>query len=432
MLRIEDTDAERSEESYLSALMDDLRWLGLDWSLGHGAGGDAGPYRQSERQAIYETRFRNLEEAGRIYPCFCSRERLEQVRTAQRAAGQPPRYDGHCAGLDPEEARRRVDDGEAASWRFRVEPGQDASFEDFIRGPQSFRSEDIGDFVVRRTDGTPSFFFSNAVDDALMGVTHVVRGEDHLANTPRQRMLLEALDLDSPAYGHLPLIADSDGGPLSKRAGSLSLRDFRRQGFLPLALVNYMARLGHRYEGAEEFLDIQGLADRFDSARIGRSPARYDEKQLYHWQKLAVGQLTVDQAWDWMADAVAGAVPPGKAHSFARLVQPNVLFPGEARDWAHRLFDGTGTPDGDARTVIEESGRDFFETALDALDATGPDYQNWVDRIRQLTGAKGKRLFLPLRVALTGSRSGPDLSGVLSLIGTSEAKRRLERCIALA
>lgn len=431
MLRVEDTDAERSDDAFLTALMADLRWLGLDWTLGHDAGGEAGPYRQSERQAVYEAHFNRLEKDGRIYPCFCSRERLEKLRREQRAAGRPPRYDGRCAALAAEEARRRLDDGEAASWRFRVRPGETVTFEDFIRGPQRFQSDDIGDFVVRRTDGTPAFFFSNALDDALMGVSHVMRGEDHLTNTPRQLMLLEALDLPAPEYGHLPLIADSDGGPLSKRAGSLGLRDFRAEGYLPLALLNYMARLGHRYDGQERFLDLETLAAEFDPARIGRSPARFDPGQLHHWQKLAVARLSVDEAWRWMADAVAGAVPPGKARAFAALVQPNVVLPADAADWAHCLFDGGLRPDADALTVVADSGREFFETALDALDSTGADYQNWVDRIRQLTGAKGKKLFLPLRVALTGRRSGPDLDGVLQLIGRSEAGRRLERCISL-
>jgi len=432
MLRVEDTDAERSRDEYLDALMVELRWLGLAWSLGHDAAGDQGPYRQSQRQSVYETYFQKLEAQGLIYPCFCSKEQLELSRKAQRAAGKPPRYAGTCSGIDPAEARRRLEAGESATWRFRVPKDRKITFDDFVRGPQRFESGDIGDFVIRRTDGTPAFFFSNALDDALMGVTHVMRGEDHLTNTPRQLLLLEAMGLPAPEYGHLPLISDTDGGPLSKRAGSLGIRDFRQEGFLPLALLNYMARLGHRYDEEDRFRSLQELADDFDPERIGRSPARYDAQQLLHWQKMAVARQGVDEAWEWMAASVAGAVPPGKARAFAELIKPNVLFPSEARTWAQSLFNGGGQPEGESLAVVEACGRDFFEVALDALEATGPDYQNWVDRVRQLTGAKGKKLFLPLRVALTGHRSGPDLDGVLALIGQAEACRRLQRCINLA
>ncbi|MDQ2068936.1 glutamate--tRNA ligase [Natronospira bacteriovora] len=431
MLRVEDTDAERSRDNFLTSLMEDLRWLGLDWSLGHDAGGEQGPYRQSERQAIYARHFKRLDDAGLIYPCFCTPEQLKRSRAAQRAAGKPPRYAGTCARLDPDEARRRLESGEPASWRFRVPSGRRIEFEDFIRGPQSFQSDEIGDFVIRRTDGTPAFFFSNALDDALMGVSHVMRGEDHLTNTPRQLLLLEALDLPAPVYGHLPLIADSDGGPLSKRAGSLGIRDFRAEGYLPLALLNYMARLGHRYDEEDRFRSLEELAADFAPGRVGRAPARYDAQQLLHWQKVAVARLDADAAWQWMADAVAGAVPPGKARAFCDLIRHNVVFPAEARAWARRLFDHPGDLDADTRAVVEESGREFFEAALDALEATGPDYQEWVDRIRQTTGARGKKLFMPLRIALTGSRRGPELDGVLTLIGQTEAARRLERCIGL-
>jgi len=432
MLRVEDTDAERSRDEFLDSLMRDMRWLGLEWTLGHDAGGEAGPYRQSRRQDIYETYFNRLEQAGQAYPCFCSPEALKRSRAAQRAAGKPPRYAGTCARLDPEEAQKRLAAGEPASWRFRVPSDRRVDFEDFIRGPQSFATDEIGDFVIRRTDGTPAFFFSNAVDDALMGVSHVMRGEDHLTNTPRQLLLLEALSLPAPAYGHLPLIADSDGGPLSKRAGSLGIRDFRDEGYLPLALLNYMARLGHRYDEEDRFRSLDELAADFDPARVGRAPARYDAVQLLHWQKLAVARMDDAAAWAWMADSVSGAVPPGKARAFAALIRHNVLFPEEARAWAHRLFGGRMDPDDDARAVIEATGREFFETALDALEATGPDYRNWTDRIKQLSGAKGKKLFLPLRVALTGRRAGPELDGVLSLIGQTEAAKRLESCIRLA
>ncbi len=432
MLRIEDTDQERSQARFLEALVEDLRWLGLHWQRGHGMSGEGGPWRQAERGEIYAEYFQRLEQAGKSYPCFCSRESLEKARRAQRAAGKPPRYPGTCARIEPEEARRRLEAGEPATWRFRVPDEGVIEFEDFVRGPQRFRSDEIGDFVIRRTDGTPAFFFSNAVDDALMGVTHVLRGEDHLTNTPRQKLLLEALDLAVPEYGHLPLIADSDGGPLSKRVGSLSLRDFRAEGYLPGALLNYMARLGHHYDNEERYRELDELAAEFDVARIGRSPARFDPDQLLYWQRQAVAALDETGARRWLTPAVSGMVPPGKLPAFTALIRHNVIFPEEAREWAQRLFGREPKLDEAARKVIEEAGRDFYESALDALEATGADYAAWTDRIRQDTGTRGRGLFMPLRVALTGRRDGPQLDGVLDLLGTAESCRRLERCAKLA
>lgn len=432
LLRLEDTDQERSEDRYREALVEDLRWLGLDWQAGYGVGGEAGPWRQAERGEIYAQYFQQLEDQGLSYPCFCSRETLERTRRAQRAAGQPPRYPGTCAGIDPEQARRRLEAGEPATWRFRVPRGERVEFEDFVRGRQVFETDEIGDFVIRRTDGTPAFFFSNALDDALMGVSHVLRGEDHLANTPRQLLLLAALGLAAPAYGHLPLIADQDGGPLSKRAGSLSLRQLREAGYLPGALCNYMARLGHHYEDEERYREFEELARDFRRDAIGRSPARFDPDQLRYWQKQAVARLGGEAVREWLAPAIRRHVPPGKEAAFAELIRPNVVFPEDARDWADRLFGRQPAMDEAARSVVEEAGPGFYQAALDALEATGTDYAAWTNRIRRETGAKGRGLFMPLRVALTGRRDGPGLDGVLELLGTAESCRRLERCASLA
>ena len=431
LLRLEDTDQERSEDQYRDALVTDLRWLGLDWQAGYAVGGEGGPWRQSERDEIYAEYFQKLEAQGLSYPCFCSRETLERTRQAQRAAGQPPRYPGTCAGIDPEEARRRLEAGESATWRFRVPQGEQVEFQDFVRGKQQFATEEIGDFVIRRTDGTPAFFFSNALDDALMGVTHVLRGEDHLANTPRQLLLLEALDLQAPRYGHLPLIADQDGGPLSKRAGSLSLKQLRESGYLPGALRNYMARLGHHYEDEERYRELEELAQDFSAQSIGRSPARFDPEQLRYWQKQAVSHLSETTAHEWLAPAITDLVPPGKQEAFTALIRTNVVFPEEAREWAHRLFGKNPGMDEAAQAVVEEAGPGFYQAALDALEATGPDYAAWTEQVRRDTGAKGRGLFMPLRVALTGRRDGPGLEGVLKLLGTAESCRRLERCASL-
>ncbi len=264
LLRIEDTDAERSRAEFSDGLQDDLRWLGLEWQEGPEVGGDAGPYFQSERDAIYAGYYAQLLESGGAYPCFCSQEQLAAARASQRAAGRPPRYPGTCAHLSRDEAEARRQAGEPHTLRFRVPQRESVVFDDLVRGTQTFRSDDIGDFVIRRTDGTPAFFFCNAIDDALMGVTHVWRGEDHISNTPRQLLLLRALGLREPRYGHLALIVGEDGAPLSKRHGATSLGELREQGYLAAALNNYLARLGHSYTD-DSLLDMAGLACRFRS-----------------------------------------------------------------------------------------------------------------------------------------------------------------------
>ncbi|HLJ37839.1 MAG TPA: glutamate--tRNA ligase, partial [Steroidobacteraceae bacterium] len=235
LLRIEDTDAQRSLEAHTQSLLEELRWLGIEWDAGPDREDALGPYRQSQRTAHYAAYFAQLEKRGAVYSCFCTPLELEASRRAQLAAGRPPRYAGTCRELSAAERARRAAQGVAPTLRFRVPAGVQVTFEDLVHGPQSFATDDIGDFVVRRADGSAAFFFSNAVDDAAMGVTLVLRGEDHLANTPRQLLLLEALGLAPPAYGHLALLLGADGAPLSKRHGAASVREFRERGFLPQA-----------------------------------------------------------------------------------------------------------------------------------------------------------------------------------------------------
>ena len=229
ILRIEDTDLERSTDAYLTALVDDLRWLGIDWQEGPGIGGPAAPYRQSERSTLYADFQERLIVTGAAYPCYCTPSELELSRKAMLAAGKPPRYAGTCRELTAAQRRDRAARGLAATLRFRVHHGAEVAFDDFVHGPQRFATDEIGDFIVRRADGSAAFFFCNAVDDALMGITHVLRGADHLTNTPRQILVLGALGLQAPAYGHVSLIVGEDGAPLSKRHGAASLADLRRQ-----------------------------------------------------------------------------------------------------------------------------------------------------------------------------------------------------------
>jgi len=430
LLRIEDTDLERSTPEYTRALQEDLRWLGLDWQEGPEVGGAHAPYAQSERGAIYQGYFEALERAGLAYPCFCSERELELARKVQRAAGQPPRYPGTCARLTPEQVQAKRDQGLRSTLRFRVPRGRRVEFDDLVRGRQSFATDDIGDFIIRRGDGTPAFFFCNAVDDALMGVTHVLRGEDHLTNTPRQMLLLEALGLRVPAYGHIAMIVGPDGSPLSKRHGSRSVRELRAAGYLPGAVINYLARLGHYYE-RDIYMDLDTLAAHFDIARLGRAPARYDESQLLRWQREAVAHAHADGLWRWMGAEVHALVGQDAVGEFVELVRENITFPADALHWARVMFTDQLELTPEAEAIVLRAGQAFFRHALDTWDVHAGDFKDWTTALKDVAGVKGKALFEPLRVALTGQVQGPELRRVVELMPAARVQKRLETCLTL-
>ena len=422
VLRIEDTDQERSRPEHVTALLRDLRWLGLDWDAGPEVEGEAGPYFQSQRGELYADYYARLEAAGHAYPCYCTSEELEAARRAQRARGEPPRYPGRCRNLSAEDRERLAAEGREPTLRFRVEAGEIA-FDDLVRGRQTFRGEEIGDFIIRRSDGTPAFFFTNAVDDALMGVTRVLRGEDHLTNTPRQMLILDALGLAAPEYGHISLLTGDDGAPLSKRNGSRSVAELRAAGYLPEALTNYMARLGHPIEAGDLF-DAEALAGQFAVDRLSRAPARFDPQQLDHWQHEAIQHAPLDELWAWLAPALVTPVPEASRDAWLAAVQPNIERPEDGEDWARVCF-GEAEPDAAAAEVLAEADPALWPAAEAALQAHGADNQAVVEAVKGETGLKGKHLFKPLRAAITGRASGPELGALLPLIGTDRALARI-------
>lgn len=432
LLRIEDTDRDRSQVEHSHALMHDLRWLGLGWDEGPDAGGAAGPYLQSERGAIYARYFELLERDGRAYPCFCSESELNLARKAQVAAGRPPRYAGRCHGLSAAEAAARLAQGMKPTLRFHVARGAAVEFDDCVRGPQRFLTDDIGDFIIRRSDGTPAFFFSNAIDDALMGVTHVLRGEDHLTNTPRQILLLQALALTVPRYGHIPLIVGDDGAPLSKRHGARSLRELRDAGYLPEAVANYLADLGHHYD-THPYMEPAALAAGFELERLGRAPARYDETQLLHWQRQAVLHAPAARLWEWLGTELHARVPADARDEFMdAIVRANVAFPADALAWAHVVYADDWPMAAPARAALADADDEFFIAAVAALERHAADFKALTAELARATGRKGPALYRPLRAALTGRIDGPELARLLPLIGFQRARKRLEDALKLA
>ncbi len=425
LLRIEDTDQERSRPEYTTALMEDLRWLKMDWDEGP-ASGQADQYFQSRRQAVYDRYYRQLEAQGRVYPCFCSPDDLVRSRKLQRLEGKPPRYAGTCAHLKPDEIQARLDQGLEPTLRFRVPAGRTIEFDDLVRGKQRFDTDTIGDFIIRRADGTPAFFFCNAVDDALMEVTHVLRGEDHLTNTPRQLLILEALGLRPPRYGHISLIVGEDGAPLSKRNGSRSIRELRRQGYLPLAVINLLARLGHRYT-VESLQTLEQLQAGFSIDHLSRSPARFDPHQLDYWQQQAVHQADDETLWQWLNADSRSTIPPEKRAAFLALVRSNCVFPDQAAEWATILFRDEFPLTGQAREILAQTDSTFFRTALEAFQAHRNQWKSFLQTLQAQSGVKGKRLFKPLRAALTGRLDGPELPRLHELLGAEKILTRLSK-----
>jgi nondiscriminating glutamyl-tRNA synthetase len=407
-------------------LMADLRWLGMNWDAGPDHEDSRGPYRQSQRGALYARYFAELEKQGVAYPCFCSPLELEASRRAQLASGRPPRYAGTCRDLTPEQRQKKRQEGIAPTTRFRVPLGRRIEFLDFVHGPQSFLSDDIGDFVVRRADGTAAFFFCNAVDDADMGVTHVLRGEDHLTNTPRQLMILEALGLRAPSYGHVSLIVGSDGAPLSKRHGATSVREYRERGYLPQAMANHLFRLGHSTP-ENGFLSLEQMARAFDSAHLGRAPARFDEQQLHVWQKEAVHRLTPQEALGWLRPFLPAGRDEQSLIAFVTAVVPNLVLPDDVSLWVSVVFGELPQLEPAEQQLVEEAGKGYFAAAAQAVAANGSDLPAIANAIRSATGKKGAALYKPLRVALTGRADGPELAPLLRAMPPGKARERLAR-----
>ena len=427
ILRIEDTDTERSTSASEDAILEDLRWMGLTWDEGVEAGGEHGPYRQSERLDIYADHARQLLAAGHAYYCFCSAEKLEADRQALLAQGLPPKYLGTCRTLPPQEAHARVAGGDQAVIRLRVPENREVTFDDVVRGPVTFHTDVIGDPVLVRSDGMPAYNYAVVIDDALMKVTHVVRGEDHISNTPRQVLLYEAFGWRPPTFAHLSLVMGPDHAPLSKRHGATSVAEFRQKGYLPEALVNYLALIGWSPGEGEEILPLAELATRFDLSRVAHSAGVFDEDKLAwvnrHYLKAADAGVLTELAIPFLRDAsiVVGtlseaglgwlvATVPALASSIDRLSQ----LPERLRTIFTFDADEALAREEIRAELTSDTGRRVLTALVDDLRATArladrETFRAMAARVREKSGQKGKALFHPIRVVLTGQAEGPEL-----------------------
>lgn len=420
VLRIEDTDTERSTRESEQSILEDLKWLGLDWDEGPDVGGSMGPYRQTERMDRYDAVLNEWLASGIAYRCFCTPELLEAERKAALAAGLAPKYSGRCRDLDREESARRVAAGESAAVRFRVPTGRDVTFSDIVRGDVTFSSEVIGDPVIVRSDGRPAYNFAVVVDDVQMAITHVIRGEDHISNTPRQVLMYEALGAKPPAFAHLSLVLGPDHAPLSKRHGATSVAEFRERGYLPEALVNYLALLGWSPGENEEILPAAEMARRFTLEKVGHAAAVFDTAKLAwmnrHYMKEAEPARLAALALPFFIRAGYSTAANGVTSEFVQSLLPLAIGSTdrieEIPERVSVVFDWDVARAAEL-VRAETDGARAIEAFSQAIAERGPldreSFRAAATRAREATGLKGKALFHPLRVALTAADSGPEL-----------------------
>jgi glutamyl-tRNA synthetase/nondiscriminating glutamyl-tRNA synthetase len=433
VLRIEDTDVERSEARFEPQLMDDLRWFGLNWDEGPDIGGPHAPYRQSERIELYRLYAEKLIEAGAAYYCFCSPEQLEADRQAALAEGRQPMYSGRCRQFDPAEARTRQAAHEPALVRLRIPP-RPIQFIDLVHGPVEFTHEVIGDPVLLRSDGTPAYNYAVVIDDHLMEITHVIRGDDHLSNTPRQVAVYEALGWTPPKFAHLSTILGSDHTRLSKRHGATSVAIFRDMGVLPEALMNHLALLGWaQSETNREIFSRDELVRAFRLDQVSKNPAVFNPEKLNwlnrHYLKQADPERVLALATQVFREA--GLLPAQMdvpvrewLRRVVELLLPSVDHVSQLPARADLIFEY------DARAalqfapnleVLREAGAgdvlgSFLKHALAGGDLTLERYQEVLGQVKRETHQKGKALFRPVRVAITGYPSGPDLNKLMAIL----------------
>jgi glutamyl-tRNA synthetase/nondiscriminating glutamyl-tRNA synthetase len=425
ILRIEDTDAERSTRESETGILEDLRWLGLDWDEGPDVGGMHGPYRQSERLHLYASYANELLNSAAAYYCFCSPQQLESDRQSDLAAGKPPRYRGTCRRIAIAEAETRIERGERPVIRFKVPESVEVKFNDLVRGEVAFNTEVIGDPVIVRSDGRPQYNFAVVVDDALMEITHVIRGEDHISNTPRQLLLYQALGFTPPEFAHLALVMGPDHTPLSKRHGATSVAEFRARGYLPEALVNYLALIGWSPGGDEELMEIGELARRFNIGDVGHSAGVFDPEKLAwmnrHYMKTAApSRLAAESMRYFIARGFVTRRTDAAAEYVMSLLPMAVGSVDRLEEIPDRLrFLFEFNPEAalarpEVAGVMHEPGaREVIAALADELrDAPRLDRDSFraaANRVKQRTGRKGRALFHPIRVALTGESGGPEL-----------------------
>ncbi|GIQ70341.1 glutamate--tRNA ligase [Xylanibacillus composti] len=441
IIRIEDTDTKRNVEGGEQNQLRFLKWLGMDWDESVDIGGEYGPYRQTERLALYEKYWRQLLEEGKAYKCYCTEEELEREREEQMARGENPMYSGKCRSLTPEQEQAYVEEGRVPSVRFQVPKGRVYTFQDMVKGEVSFEAETSGDFVIVKKDGIPTYNFAVVVDDRLMEISHVLRGDDHISNTPRQMMIYEALGWTPPTFGHMTLIVNEQKKKLSKRDESIIqfIEQYHDLGYLPEALFNFIALLGWSPEGEEEIFDREQFVAIFDENRLSKSPAVFDTNKLawmnnYYMKKAELSRV-VELALPHLQKA--GRLPEALSEEqrawveeLVALQQEKMVAASDIVPLSDLFFNDELELEEEAKAVLAEEQVPAvlkrFGEVLEELECfTVEAIQASIKQVQKDTGCKGKQLFMPIRAALTGQTHGPDLNRSLYLLGKEKLIKRL-------
>jgi nondiscriminating glutamyl-tRNA synthetase len=447
VLRIEDTDEVRSTEESLAAIYDGLRWLELDWDEGPDVGGPYGPYVQSERLDLYNQYVQRLLDAGRAYPCYCTPEELEERREIMRKRGIPPRYDGRCRSLSEQDRQRLEAEGRKPCINFRIREGGTTVVNDLIRGEVGFDNALMGDFVIRKTSGYPTYHMAVVVDDHLMQISHVIRAEEHLSNTPRHLQLMEALEIAPPQFAHLPIILGPDRTKLSKRHGATNLTEYREQGFLPEAMRNFLALIGWSTGTEQEVLDLEELIQQFTLAGVSKSPGIFDlEKATWlngEYLKRADAEYVADMAAPFLRrEGLIEAEPAPERRQW--LVQVVHLMKERTRlltdflSWARYFFTDDYPYDERAREkwLSREEVPERLEMLADRLEALDTWDVDSIERaVRGLAeelDVSAAKVIHPCRAAVTGQTIGPSLFHLMELLPQESVVARLRRTAELS
>ncbi|MBI0581033.1 glutamate--tRNA ligase [Neobacillus cucumis] len=446
IIRIEDTDKKRNiaggEESQLKY----LKWLGMDWDESVDIGGEYGPYRQSERNDIYEVYYKQLLESGKAYKCYCTEEELEAEREGQIARGENPQYSGKCRHLTAEQRSQLEGEGRQPSIRIAVPQGKTYTFDDMVKGVVSFESEGISDYVIVKKDGTPTYNFAVAVDDHLMEISHVLRGDDHISNTPKQLVVYEALGWEPPIFGHMTLIVNESRRKLSKRDESIIqfIEQYEDLGYLPEALFNFITLLGWSPAGEEEIYSKAEFIELFDAERLSKSPALFDKQKLAWMNNQYMKKVELDRVYQLAVPHLikAGRLPEKMteaeqqwAKSLVALFQEKMSFGAEIVELTELFFKDEAEYEEEAKEILSgESVPEVLKAFSHELDQLPSFEANGIKAamkaVQKSTGQKGKNLFMPIRAAVTGQTHGPDLPQAIELLGKEKVQARINKIIS--
>jgi glutamyl-tRNA synthetase len=443
VLRIEDTDLERHSEEAVNVIYEALKWMGIEWDEGPDKGGPYGPYRQSERFDVYRKFVEELKEKGLVYECYCTPEELDAMRKEQLAKGEPPRYTGKCRHLTEEEKERLRAEGRKPVLRFKVPQDRVVRFKDLVKGEIEINARQLGgDFVIVRSNGVPVYNFVVVIDDALMKITHVIRGEDHISNTPKQILLYEALGFEVPQFAHLPMILGPDRSKLSKRHGSTSVKEFREKGYLPEAFTNFLALLGWYPKDGKEILSMEELIERFDLKDVNSAPAVFDTTKLNWMNQVYIRNYPLDKLTELLVPYLERAgfkvddYPRQWLRRVVEVTREYFTLLSDAPKYMEVFLKDDFTVEPEAKEfVLQEPKRlevieKFKELLASAQEElTQESFKKLVKQVGKELGVKGKNLFMPIRVALTGKMSGVELPVLVELLGKERALKRVENSL---